>query len=571
MRASATSRTASPASYFASQAKADANKADDNSPFALLVASVAPKDATKPPLKDASNSAANAQGKAEDENSNPVPDTQTGNPPADAPLAPGALLASALQPGKPEKTAKDKDDVLPKTGEDMSGPIVGLAQLPQQIATTQPGPQTVPPAAQSPVQPSAAANADDAAGDIPIDAAMPAATSKPQIDAKPASLTGNSAQTGAPDLKTAPSLTSSAPTGGRPNTQAPTISQNKPAPQSPSNIENDDSAVGEDEDPVTPAANTADQTSVTAPTAGVSTADGAKIALAPQAPATQNIPAAGDGESGPPASDASKSRAAPNGVQHAAAHSAAARASLSNPGLENQAKDDPIKSGAAKSRVLPTQAGNTGKSDGGKSDASNGDASKAAATQPDVQNIPAAPKATPQPAPAAIADVTTIAAPQASASAVATATPAQHIQISAQASPDLPSLAVEIAAKSQSGAKQFDIRLDPPELGRVEVRLSIDATGKASAHLSADQPQTLSLLQKDAPILTRALRDAGLDVSDNGLNFSLRQQSENASGNGGNNNRRARSLPLSATLGIDAGAGSATYRAPVNGRLDIRV
>ncbi len=84
----------------------------------------------------------------------------------------------------------------------------------------------------------------------------------------------------------------------------------------------------------------------------------------------------------------------------------------------------------------------------------------------------------------------------------------QNVQISTP-TPNMPALAVEIAAKSQSGAKQFDIRLDPPELGRVEVRLSIDATGKASAHLSADQPQTLDLLQKDAPTLTRALRDAG--------------------------------------------------------------
>ena len=56
----------------------------------------------------------------------------------------------------------------------------------------------------------------------------------------------------------------------------------------------------------------------------------------------------------------------------------------------------------------------------------------------------------------------------------------QHMQVSAaEPAPNLPALAVEIAAKSQSGAKQFDIRLDPPELGRVEVRLSIDATGKA--------------------------------------------------------------------------------------------
>ena len=91
--------------------------------------------------------------------------------------------------------------------------------------------------------------------------------------------------------------------------------------------------------------------------------------------------------------------------------------------------------------------------------------------------------------------INTIAAPQAaqhSQAPIAT----QHVQVTAQAAPNLPALAVEIAAKSQSGAKQFDIRLDPPELGRVEVRLSIDATGKASAHLSADQPQTLDSVAK---------------------------------------------------------------------------
>ena len=151
----------------------------------------------------------------------------------------------------------------------------------------------------------------------------------------------------------------------------------------------------------------------------------------------------------------------------------------------------------------------------------------------------------------------------------------QHIQVTAQphdTAPNLPALAVEIAAKSQSGAKQFDIRLDPPELGRVEVRLSIDATGKASAHLSADQPQTLSLLQKDASVLTRALRDAGLDVSQNGLNFSLRQQSGQDAGAGANPGRRsARGLALTATTSIEATAASAAYSGPADGHLDIRV
>jgi flagellar hook-length control protein FliK len=145
--------------------------------------------------------------------------------------------------------------------------------------------------------------------------------------------------------------------------------------------------------------------------------------------------------------------------------------------------------------------------------------------------------------------------------------------VTAEAAPNLPALAVEIAAKSQSGAKQFDIRLDPPELGRVEVRLSIDSTGKASAHLSADQPQTLTLLQKDAPILARALREAGLDVSQDGLNFSLRQQSSGQNNNDGSNGRfgNARSFPLAATASIDPTAAAIAYRGVVDGRLDIRV
>ena len=147
----------------------------------------------------------------------------------------------------------------------------------------------------------------------------------------------------------------------------------------------------------------------------------------------------------------------------------------------------------------------------------------------------------------------------------------QNVQVSTP-TPNIPALAVEISAKSQSGAKQFDIRLDPPELGRVEVRLSIDATGKASAHLSADQPQTLDLLQKDAPTLTRALRDAGLDVSQNGLNFSLRQQSgDTGAGQGQSRGGNGRSFTLSATSSIDATSASAAYRAPADGRLDIRV
>jgi flagellar hook-length control protein FliK len=145
------------------------------------------------------------------------------------------------------------------------------------------------------------------------------------------------------------------------------------------------------------------------------------------------------------------------------------------------------------------------------------------------------------------------------------------VQVAPQPTPNLPALAIEISAKSQAGAKQFDIRLDPPELGHVEVRLSIDATGKASAHLTADQPQTLDLLRKDSTSLTQALRDAGLNVSQDGLNFSLRQQSHDSSGSQQQMMGGGRATRFTATTSNDATPVSAAYRAPTDGRLDIKV
>jgi flagellar hook-length control protein FliK len=196
------------------------------------------------------------------------------------------------------------------------------------------------------------------------------------------------------------------------------------------------------------------------------------------------------------------------------------------------------------------------------------------ASQPDAAPIIAAEPAA-KPAPQTANTNMAVQAP-APAQHTAANTPAQaaqvaqHVEVSATPKPNIPALAVEISAKSQSGAKQFDIRLDPPELGRVEVRLSIDAAGKASAHLSADQPQTLDLLQKDASILTRALRDAGLDMAQGSLNFSLRQQTQGQhSGEQRGQSRGARTLSLTATQSIEASAAGATYRA--NGGVDIRV
>ena len=84
-------------------------------------------------------------------------------------------------------------------------------------------------------------------------------------------------------------------------------------------------------------------------------------------------------------------------------------------------------------------------------------------------------------------------------------------------------LAVEIVSRVQDGLRRFEIRLDPPELGRIDVRLDVDSGGKVTSRLTVERAETLDLLRRDAPQLERALQHAGLNT-EGGLEFSLRDQ-----------------------------------------------
>jgi flagellar hook-length control protein FliK len=138
---------------------------------------------------------------------------------------------------------------------------------------------------------------------------------------------------------------------------------------------------------------------------------------------------------------------------------------------------------------------------------------------------------------------------------------------------DLDSFGLTVAAKVVQGIRHFAIRLDPPELGRVEVRLSMGDGGTASATLIADRPQTLHLLQHDAATLSRSLQDAGVNLTGGGLNFSLRGQEKQ------NDDRKfAGGQPLKVQAVVADGDTTQTaeilplhYYGPGSARLDIRV
>ncbi len=256
---------------------------------------------------------------------------------------------------------------------------------------------------------------------------------------------------------------------------------------------------------------------------------------------------------------------------NAAGQDAANGAASQLPGVPSGAKNPTAAAQAAIKGAVSDSKSASGPDGSGKVAAQTADA----APQPQVH----APQAQPAPQTQPASTVNPAAVPALNFGAPVQNSPAASlsntVQISAHGADTaatVNTLAVAIAARTQSGARQFDIRLDPPELGRVEVRLSIDASGKTEAHMTADQPETLNLLQKDSSSLTQALRDAGLDVSNSGLNFSLRSQNGQSGDTGSDRGTRAN---LTASRAIDAVQGAATAISftggVADGRLDIHV
>ncbi|MEN0088262.1 MAG: flagellar hook-length control protein FliK [Pseudomonadota bacterium] len=84
--------------------------------------------------------------------------------------------------------------------------------------------------------------------------------------------------------------------------------------------------------------------------------------------------------------------------------------------------------------------------------------------------------------------------------------------------------AVKIASAVHAGGTRFEIQLDPPELGRIEVRMVIDK-GNAQARLSVERPETLDMLMRDKLQLERILASLGLDL-EGGVDMQLMDQGD---------------------------------------------
>lgn len=122
---------------------------------------------------------------------------------------------------------------------------------------------------------------------------------------------------------------------------------------------------------------------------------------------------------------------------------------------------------------------------------------------------------------------------------------------------------VAFAVAQAGDANRVEVRLDPPELGRVQIDIRFD-DGAAAASVSADRPETLELLRRHADTLQRELTSAGFTGAN--VAFSDRRP--------GQQPQIAQAQPVALELSAPAAPVAHGYARPRPGsldRLDIRL
>ncbi|WP_304175536.1 flagellar hook-length control protein FliK [Phenylobacterium aquaticum] len=143
------------------------------------------------------------------------------------------------------------------------------------------------------------------------------------------------------------------------------------------------------------------------------------------------------------------------------------------------------------------------------------------------------------------------------------------------------SLAAQIVKKLDGRTTRFDVELNPADLGRVDVRIEIGAHGRLTASMSFENPQAAAELRGRADELTKALEQAGFDMS-GGMSFDVagdrgqanqNQTGQSTSDGGGQARGRAFQAALDTASGsADAALSSAlAYRTRPAAGVDIRI
>ncbi len=91
-------------------------------------------------------------------------------------------------------------------------------------------------------------------------------------------------------------------------------------------------------------------------------------------------------------------------------------------------------------------------------------------------------------------------------------------------------IALKIQKAFEGNADKISIKLDPANLGKVDIQFEVAKNGTVKANISASEPETLRLLKQDTTGLIQAFQNAGLEAEDQNLNFSMNQNQQDPEG-----------------------------------------
>ncbi|MEK0084970.1 flagellar hook-length control protein FliK [Benzoatithermus flavus] len=228
-------------------------------------------------------------------------------------------------------------------------------------------------------------------------------------------------------------------------------------------------------------------------------ADGSDTRIAPAEPAIEPTPAVE-----PPAA----TPAAP-----VPARAAPAADAPSHPAAPADAADEPD--------AVPVRAERADSPD--RPESGTRETASATTTGP-AERSRAEPSPTPQPDPVPVREARP--APEMTTPAVK---PAEHGAAAAiETRLTIDQIPIRIAHAATHNEHRITIRLDPPDLGRIDVTL--DAQGDlVRIAMAVERPETLDLLRRDSQALDQALARSNLRL-DGGLEFSLRQDGQRFGG-----------------------------------------
>lgn len=114
-------------------------------------------------------------------------------------------------------------------------------------------------------------------------------------------------------------------------------------------------------------------------------------------------------------------------------------------------------------------------------------------------------------------------------------------------------IAAQILRKLEGRSTRFEMSLTPDDLGRVDVKLDIDAEGRLAARLAFDNPAAAADLRGRADELRRQLQDAGFHLADDAFEFADRDSGSSAFDRGqGGDGRQNRAFNAASRLNAEA-------------------